>query len=308
MKEQPDRDRSIDADLLAFAESTARGMPTIRDTERLLRTHTQRPMASGGSFMEALHRLRRHPRVLTGLGAGVLAGLLLMPISWERTIGHTVEITLPGSAREQVADRARVARLARQVRLALHAEAVQVKAGEGGLVLSARVPSRSRAEVQRRADALLKGLAREQLPGRAQVTPRTEQVSGRVYARALDRVIEVRVDMSGKDANQIEAEIRDQLQRQGVSDAEVQVQRSGHETRVQIGAEVGDRTLRIERHTQGGAPLLEIKMGDLDTRREPGMTDDGLREKIERQLRTRGLEPQVTVHGDEIRIEARRPG
>ena len=56
---------------------------------------------------------------------------------------------------------------------------------------------------------------------------------------------------------------------------------------------------------RAGAPV-EMEAGGLDETREPGMTDAQLKEKIEKQLRARGLEPNVAVNGDRIEIRAGR--
>jgi hypothetical protein len=296
MNDRSDVTGRIDADLRALRAVTARDLPTWQDTERALRASAANPQTEGGSLMLTWRRFRRHPRTLAGLCAtAVAAALLLLPISYQRTVGHTVRLSLSGPAP--------VRPLAKGLRQALHAESVQVAASPEGVTLTAQVAVRSRAEVQRRADAFASVLARQGHKAQVAITPRTEQVSGRVYAMALEKVIEIRVDMTGKSARQIEDEIREQLRSQGVTDPEVQVERSGEQTRVEIGAQVGERELKVVRLSEG-TDRIEVKIGDLDTRREPGMTDDQLREKIERQLRERGLEPTVTVHGDEIQIRA----
>ena len=155
-------------------------------------------------------------------------------------------------------------------------------------------------------DTLIKSLAHEHIVATAEIAPRTEQLSGRVFAMALDKVIQIRVDMEGKSSSQIEAEISAQIHDQGVADPQVHVQRKGDSSRIEIGGEIDDRMVQIVRQTEGGEQHIEIDIGDIDTRREPGMTDDQLRDKIERQLLARGLTPTVTVEGDEIRIQAEK--
>jgi hypothetical protein len=55
-----------------------------------------------------------------------------------------------------------------------------------------------------------------------------------------------------------------------------------------------------------GEPVERIAMGapDIDTAREPGMSDEQLREKIVRQLRAKGMDAEVTVLGDKVQIRA----
>jgi hypothetical protein len=254
--------------------------------------------------MDMMKRMRPR-RLLTGLCAAAAgAALLVMPVSYERTVGHEVKLTVSGQG--EAGARA----LARQARAALQAEAVRVSVAGDQTTLALRVPARSRAEVERRAGVVVREAQARGVQVAVSISPRREQVQGRVYAMALDKVIEVRVDMTGKTQEQIEAEIRAQLQAGGINDPSVAVSRTGDQTRVEIGAEVdgpeGTRHMRIVRQQQGGEQQLELRIGDLDTRREPGMTDDQLREKIERQLRERGLEPDVKVTGDRIEVRAHK--
>ena len=84
------------------------------------------------------------------------------------------------------------------------------------------------------------------------------------------------------------------------------IERNGDETRLQIEAQKDGRQMHIERRSQGGEMQLHLDIGDIDTTREPGMTDEQLKEKIERQLRARGLEPQVTIEGGRIEVRGHR--
>lgn len=297
-------DQIIAADLRALAADSGAALPTAADTTRAL----GRSQAGGADTMTSMAPGGWSYRLKLGLvGAALLLPMGLLPISWQRTVGHDVQLRLSGAG---LADR-EVGRLARQLKGALHAESVQVRAeaGPGGAryTLVARLGTRSRAEAERLAAAAAQGLAARGAPQpQVSVSPRLEQAAGTVYAMALERAIQIRVDMTGKTDRQVEDEIRAQLQAAGVADPEVQVERRGDETRVEIGAEEDGRQLRVVRRTNGEGPQLSMDIGDLDDRREPGMSDAQLKEKIERQLRARGLEPQVTVSGDRIEVRAVR--
>lgn len=306
MDKRDEIDARIATDLRALAGATARRLPTPAQTEAALRRGLDdgQPQEQGGTLMDMMKRMRPR-RLLTGLCAAAAgAALLVMPVSYERTVGHEVKLTVSGQG--EAGARA----LARQARAALQAEAVRVSVAGDQTTLALRVPARSRAEVERRAGVVVREAQARGVQVAVSISPRREQVQGRVYAMALDKVIEVRVDMTGKTQEQIEAEIRAQLQAGGINDPSVAVSRTGDQTRVEIGAEVdgpeGTRHMRIVRQQQGGEQQLELRIGDLDTRREPGMTDDQLREKIERQLRERGLEPDVKVTGDRIEVRAHK--
>lgn len=295
-------------DLRALRAASERDLPSFAETERALRRAVaQRERLStdhltiGESIMQTIARSPYRRALSAAAAAAVCAGVLLWPLSYQRTVGHSVRVTLPGVRPEGARP------LARQIRAALGAEALSLNLDPGGLTVTARVPSRSRSQVQHQADALVQALGDRRVVASAQVTARTEQVAGRVYAMALDKVIEIRVDMQGKTAAQIRDEIRAQLQAGGMTDAVVDVQRAGDETKVDIaGSMDGEaRQVQVVRRGDAGGPL-ELKLGDIDTRREPGMTDDQLREKIERQLRQKGLTPTVTVQGDQIQIRGER--
>jgi len=75
---------------------------------------------------------------------------------------------------------------------------------------------------------------------------------------------------------------------------------------VDVAADDGaGRQFRLVQRAPADAPV-NMEAGGIDDQREPGMTDAELKAKIERQLRERGLDPEVTVDGDRIQIRARR--
>jgi hypothetical protein len=253
-----------------------------------------------------------------------LAGaVLLWPISYQRTVGHTVQIDLTLAA-EQGVDDATAAlpprTLAQQIKTALQADSVRVEIrqqpgqqpGLRALSFVARVPARGRGEVDARTTALLRELEREHASSplhpqlRAQISERREQVSGRVYAMALDRLIQVRVDTHGKTDAEVQAEVEAQLRSQGIASPTVHFERRGDEKQLRIEADTGDRAFQVLRKSEGDGPVMEVTVGDLDTRREPGMTDDQLKAKILRQLAAKGLSGTVSVHGDQVEIRAQR--
>ncbi|TXH29667.1 MAG: hypothetical protein E6Q99_00430 [Elusimicrobia bacterium] len=313
-------------DLAALAQATQQAMPPWSRLHDAIARAEQRSAdeRKGATIMQNIQAsLTRpgRPRALLGVAGSVaLAGaVLLWPISYQRTVGHSVQldVTLGAGASPMDPTTALPPRvLATQIKTALQADSVRVElkqqAAQLQLSFIARVPSRSRGEVDARTTALLRELERQlastplhpQLA--AQVSERREQVSGRVYAMALDRLIQVRVDTSGKTDAQVQAEVEDQLRSQGVASPSVRFERHGDEKKLSIEADTGDRALHIERRSHGDGPVVEVTVGDLDTQREPGMTDDQLKDKILRQLAAKGLSGTVTVRGDQIEIRAQR--
>jgi hypothetical protein len=315
--------RRLAADVQALRATTA-AVPGLDCTASALRraladaVHpAARPVAEGrarnqeakGGFMKTLYagpgRTRMFTAVLTG---GLLLGALLWPVSYERTIGHTITLTVqppPGGAplTPQAA-----AGLAERLKRAVGAGAVRVTASDPAapLVLTARVPVRARKDLEPQVTALTAALQAEHLGVTPSIVARTEHHRGRVYAMALDKLIDIRIDTAGKTDTQVETELRDQLTRSGMTPDSVQFQRTSDESQAEIKAHDGERELHIVRRQKGGPSELHIQAGGLDTERTPGMTDEQLRDKIAAQLAARGLTATVTVSGDQVQIRAEK--
>ena len=75
---------------------------------------------------------------------------------------------------------------------------------------------------------------------------------------------------------------------------------------VKLGAQDGQgHRLEIMQQVNGAqSNRLQIEPEPIDNRRDPGMTDEQLRDKISAQLRARGFNAAVTVNGDRIEIRA----
>lgn len=315
---------TLAADAQALRDATA-NVPGIADTAGALQAALQtraaaswRPGREPASpeekrgLMKTLYPLHRRLQLLTAvLTGGLLTATLLWPVSYDRTVGHTVTLSLPpagpGSPGGPLAPEA-VRSLANRLKQAVGAGAVRVTTGGPGtpLVLTARVPSRSRREVERQLAGLTAALHAEHLAVTASLLARTEHHTGRVYAMALDKLIDIRVDTAGKSDSQVATEIRDQLTRTGLTPDSVQFQRTGDESQADIQVHDGDHEMHVMRRQKGGPSELHIEAGGLDTERTPGMTDTQLREKIERQLSARGLTATVTIHDDQVQIQAHK--
>jgi hypothetical protein len=101
---------------------------------------------------------------------------------------------------------------------------------------------------------------------------------------------------------------RTQLDRQGWAPEEVGVERDDGSTAVHLRAEDGaGRQLHLERRAAGTPSRLQLEPVPIDDVREPGMSDEQLREKILRQLEQHGFEGEVWVDGDRVQIRALRP-
>ncbi len=179
----------------------------------------------------------KRPRLAMAGAVAVLAlALLVVPVSYERVTGHQVSVTLTGAQIERpVMDE-----IAEGLKTALGADEVGVAArrGDSGYeyTLSAGVEAAGNASPKTVAEAFARTLEEKGYHARAEVTPIRERTSGNVYAMMLDNVIRVSVD--GKNADELEAEIAQQLAAAGVPNAEVSVTMDGDDRmEVQISAE-----------------------------------------------------------------------
>lgn len=302
-------EEQLAADRRALIEETGRGLWPLSRTERALKNQLASSRATqeeGGRIMSAVNRLRTRPRLLSGLiGAALIGGVLLLPISYQRTVGH--DVTLDVSTGGQVLPPQRLQALARQLKAAAGADHVQIRLEGDHLQLRASGRSRQRPAVERRTAAIVEALKQQQLAATVQIEPRRERVEARVYAAALAALIDIRVDITGKTDRQVEDEIRSQITASGATPSSVQFQRKPDGTHLEIEAETGGRTVRVIRDHKADTPgssEVAVKVEPVDDTREPGMTDDQLRDKIKRQLEARGLDATVTVVGDRIEVRA----
>jgi hypothetical protein len=307
----PHLDSRMNQDLRSLAAVTARKLPAMDETERALGEALEartRPRTQHGGFMETIRKLRVRRGSTTALGflgaAVVGVALLVVPVPYRRTVGHEVTLTLDSGNEAQ-------ARLvSRELGRVLGAEGVRLRAEappQGShYAVVARTPERSRRQVERSTQAFIQALGARHITARAAINPKTEATSGSVYAMALDQAIQIRVDFTGKSDEEIAAEVRAQLEQAGITTDEVRFSRTGDEAELEVRGQDGDRQLRLVQRRKGGPGELQIDIGGIDETREPGMTDEQLREKIERQLHERGLDGQVEVNGNDVRIKVQK--
>jgi hypothetical protein len=266
--------------------------------------------------MSMFRRFQAKPWPATAVFAGAVAvALLFVPISYQKTVGQDATLTLaaPGLDPNQVQ------RIASEFQTALHATDLSVtQAADGGAVLTARVPSRSASPVARVAEAFAEGLTGRGIPSTAQVTPRLERVLGSVYAYARDNIINIQVTSDGKTAEQIAAEIRDQLEAAGVENPSVEYRQEGDQTSLLIEME---KTCAPGEDSAACCPQVSVTVdgrepgGDgtsgegaqVRVRRTAEMTDEEVIADVERQLREQGVDAEVTMEEGRIAIHRRNP-
>lgn len=222
---------------------------------------------TGGPLMRAI----RKPILATTIAVAAVAAVLVCPVPYSRTV-YDLKVT-----------------------------------GAGGKVTVVRLPAKTAVEAARRAAAFRRAGSNDET--RVAVEPRRERVWGSVYAMAKDKILHIDVALDGKSDAQIEAEVRDQLSAAGWVPGAIAVEQNGDEKTVKFEAEDGSRRIGVESTRIGDGPGgdLHVTVGDIDDTREPGMTDEQLRQKILRQLKDRGMEKaDVIVDGKRIEIRAQR--
>jgi hypothetical protein len=178
---------------------------------------------------------------------------------------------------------------------------MHVKGADGHSAV-VQLPLVSAAQAERRAQAL------RQRGAEVSIAPRSERVWGPVYAMAAEKLFTVDVSTDGKTDAEVEAEIARQLEATGWRPSSVTFRRENGQATTEVGADDGaGRRIHLVRRTPDGE-RVEMRAGDIDDKREPGMTDEQLRQKILAQLKARGMDADVTVQGNRIEIRAHHAG
>lgn len=332
-------------DFRELESTTNRDRPALEDTMRAARNRRPAPSREG-LLMSTIRSMKGRPWLAAGV-AGSLAvlAMLVIPISYQRTTGYRVAVSLSGPNLEMET----VAGIAQQMKSLLQVEHVRLEAQHSGagprFELSASVPAKSGEH----ATAVARGFAGELgalgYAASAKAEPIREQVSGNVYAFARDRVIEIHTD--GKSASQLETEIRQKLAEAGIANTQVSVTGEGtgddHRLKVKIeskqqsfdpktaaeaehviprlvlqrnGAPIEGNAFSVEarkmkRHDGALTLVFEVTQ---DSRKATATvadanakTDDAIRSEVESQLRQAGLDVIVTVTAGEVEVKPGKP-
>ena len=232
-------------------------------------TDTARTLDEALARRAASSSPRARRRALTTVGAMALAGALLVaPVPFRHRIGWEATVRGPGG---------RLVTLHLQARSAEEAQKrIRVTAGQGEALVS--------------------------------LEPRTELAWRTVYAMARETLLRVDVDMNGKSDAEVEAAIAAQLEAQGVTPAHVEVQRGNDSSFVAVGLDdpEGRHVEMVQQKAGPGADRVDLEVEPIDETREPGMTDEQLRDKLVKQFRARGMDAEVTVEGDHVEVRAHK--
>ncbi len=224
----PDR---LGSDLRALSEQSRLNLPTIDRTAQRLRKHNRR-RSEEDSIMKVLHSLKGHPAMATVLGIAIVAAVLLaVPISYTKTTGYRATLEIADAAGVDISA------VAAEFGKALDTENVMVRAGVGGAKISATLPARAPVTIDGIASGFARALTEKGVPATAGVVRLTERVTGNVYAMAANEIIEIRVNSEGKTDEEIEADIRAQIEAAGLEACLVDVETGNGEKRIEIGIE-----------------------------------------------------------------------
>jgi len=321
-------------DFEALGSVTERERPELDRTMRAAQLRQKTVRAARKEWlMSAVTVMKRRPWIVTAAAAIAIALVLLaVPISYERTTGHQVNLTIAGEL-----ETPRAATIARELKSALHAEQVAVRLENGTTVLSAFLPLHAGSNAPALAQAFAKELETKGYHASAATLAVKERTSGNVYAFARDRMITV--ESAGKSAAQLEAEIRQRFAEAGVPDAKVSV----------TDQPGGQREVKVEMHqehegtnpdqapdlvglqlTKNGVPLrggqqvsvkcMKLKGSDGSTTLRVIVEEDGrsvtaevknpeslgdaaTAAEIQRQISAAGIQARVTVQNGQVRIE-----
>ena len=322
---------TLDHDLAALRGFTAEDRPDLETSLRAARSRAGGDKGEG--FTMAVHFMRRRPALATVLGVVVVAlGLLAIPISYQRTVGYDIALTMEGAnlAQSQVRD------MAAGFKETLGAGDAAVMASMENGRLTYVFKATGKGDARGAAEAFAKELEALGYQVSVSATPVKETVSGNVYAYAMSRAIEISTD--GKSAAELESEIRSRLLAAGVTKAQVSVTDLGGDKRsikveAQHTAEGGAQVVEVPELvlTKDGKPLtggstIEVRKkkdaaGVISlgvTIRDDGrtlseeipnvgsMSDAQISAEIQSRLDAAGFDLVVGVSGDQITVEKRK--
>ena len=315
------RPTPIEGDLRALAEVTRRDVPALAQVVAAARA--AEPRRSHNPFASWLALRLLVP------GAVVVAVLmLLVPVSYERTVGHDVDLTVATSAGAPRSDL-----LAGPLRSVLGASSIVTTATgrSNEIELHAYVPVEVVRDPAARVRALAQTLAERGYVVRTSVVPRHERASGSVYAYARNQWF--RVKSEGRTSSEIEAELRKKLDEAGLTGASVSVSGDDHGRQVRIqshetgpsapGGSIGVEVGAGERAPSG----LSITASRIATAHDgvvfhakvtaqgrtvsvavphaEALSDAALAGEVESQLARAGVHARVVVKGGTLQVEAR---
>lgn len=242
------------------------------------------------------------------VAVAVFAFVVLVPFSYDRTIGYNLAYTGLDSKYDLPPE------MLTEVLTTLGYQQVRVELTQNGSYLDYSItglPSSTAAKEASAAFASLTGYT-----GMPVITPIIKTVSGSLYAQVRDKLIKIEVESEGKSKAEIKAEIEDKLREQGFANPDVTVTLKPDGMReikvaVQDSSETGMKEKQIKIICPEDQPImikepsLEISVDSKDK------TDEQIKEEIKQKLAAEGVQDaDISVTTDssgkrkiEIKIE-----
>ncbi len=248
--------------------------------------------------------------VLVGAFAALL--LLVIPISYERTTGHTVtmDLAIPNYHDGQIQT------LANELADVLEATELRIEprlGHEGQFALIASTDSKSGPYVKRVSNAFAAAVGERGIDAEASIEPVRTEISSNAYAFGRECVLRLSLDTAGRFEDEIEEDIRQQIIASGCCDnPQVSYSDQGAVKIISIENEdgtsacIGGLTMEtlngnfeLEFDGEATGDIHMIKMEELD-----GLTDADKAEAIKRILSEQGLDwSSVTVEDGLVDIK-----
>ena len=327
-------DTRIDRDLKALSTRSRQDPPSLSET-----IHTLAGESPGRQWEERLMALtgffKSRPRVATFAAVAVLAAaLLVVPFSYQKVVGHQVSLVVAGPGVNQTLMQG----IASEFKETLDVDEVKMmaEAGETGTEYTLVAETRGKKGAPAIAQAFARSLTAKGYTARSSSSPIKEKVNGSVYAMVMSNTIEIDVD--GKTAEQLEAEIVAALTASGIPNAEVSVTLGDNQMKIEVKAmsegpidgdatddhaqivltsggevlggggesvEVGIKKIRDE---NGERLIVEVtKNGQTATAtiQDAGsLSDDDLAEAVRAQLAAQGVDYEVSCLNGRVKVSS----
>ena len=216
-------------DMETLRECTEHDLPSREETARAVRARLGRTLREG-SIMKFTRSAGFRPVAATAISVAIVAiALLVIPISYVRTVGYQATLSLPSVNLVQGQGIAgEFAKLLNTKDYNCNLDAVN------GATIMARVPVRSPRVVKGLAMGYAQRLALRGIAARSQVVPVTQRFSGNAYAAAANRLYQIHVNSDGKTNEQITEELSAQFEAAGLPGAVVRVTGDGSQLRMEM--------------------------------------------------------------------------
>jgi len=264
----------------------------------------------GISIMSRIkHQVGSHPKLSfsVAVAAGVLAILLLVPFSYNQTVGYSV--SLENQEPLTIADQARFD--AAMETLGLSQAAVSVRqSGENTNYQISNLPDHKSAREVAATFGAITGIDPVY-----RIEPIVKLTSGTLYAQAMDKLNRIQIDAKGKTDAEIKADIEQKLRDNGLSNPQVNVTTKSDGTRqIQVGITDSSDTKMMQKQIELNVAGDDISFEStpqisIDTKNK---TDQEIKDEITDKLREQGVDNpsvKITTEPDgkrKIEIEAEK--